>query len=113
MNDFSSSKKIEATNEKNISLVSSSALSSRGLRILMVSPEYPPINGGVGLYTYNLVKELKRQGLEVHVACDSIGNGDYPYLSPNNVHNSEILLDLVNKIKPILYIYNMSLECMD
>jgi glycosyltransferase involved in cell wall biosynthesis len=100
MNDFSSSKKIEGTNDKNISLVSSSALSSQKLRILMVSSEYPPINGGVGRYTYNLVKELKRQGLEVHVACDSRGNGDYTDLSPNNTHNSEILLDLVNKIKP-------------
>lgn len=66
----------------------------------MVSPEYPPINGGVGRYTYNLVKELKRRGLEVHVACDDRGNGDYTGLSPNNVHNSEILLNLVNKIKP-------------
>ena len=100
MNDFSSSRKIEETNDKNISLVSSSALSSQNLRILMVTTEYPPINGGVGRYTYNLVKELKRQGLEVHVACDSRGNGDYTDLSPNSMHNSEILLDLVNKIKP-------------
>ena len=81
MNDFSSSKKIEGTNDKNISLVSSSALSSQKLRILMVSSEYPPINGGVGRYTYNLVKELKRRGLEVHVACDDRGNGDYTGLS--------------------------------
>ena len=100
MNDFSTSRKIEATNDKNISLVSSSALSSQKLRILMVSPEYPPINGGVGRYTYNLVKELKRVGLEVHVACDSRGCGDYTGLSPNNIRNSEMLLDLVNKIKP-------------
>ena len=25
------------------------------IKILMVSPEYPPINGGVGRYTYNLM----------------------------------------------------------
>ncbi|HZD36713.1 MAG TPA: glycosyltransferase family 4 protein [Nitrososphaeraceae archaeon] len=100
MNNFPSSKKIEVTNDKNILLVSSSALSSQKLRILMVSPEYPPINGGVGRYTYNLVKELERQGLEVHVACDSRGNGDYTGLSPNNIHNSELLLKLVNEIKP-------------
>jgi glycosyltransferase involved in cell wall biosynthesis len=67
---------------------------------LIVSPEYPPINGGVGRYTYNLVQELKRQGLEVYVACDNRGNGDYTGLSPTNIRNSEILLDLVNKIKP-------------
>jgi glycosyltransferase involved in cell wall biosynthesis len=64
------------------------------------APEYPPINGGVGRYTYNLVNELKRQGLDVYVACDNKGNGDYAGLSPNNMHNSEILLNLVNKIKP-------------
>jgi hypothetical protein len=79
--EFFSSKKIEATKDKNISLVFSSALSSEKLRILMVLPEYPPINGGVGRYTYNLVKELKRRGLEVHVACDDRGNGDYTGLS--------------------------------
>jgi glycosyltransferase involved in cell wall biosynthesis len=98
--EFYRSKKIDTTNDKSIPLVSSSTLSSGWLRILMVSPEYPPINGGVGRYTYNLVNELNRQGLEVHVACDSRGNGNYTGLSLNNVHNSEILLDLVNRIKP-------------
>lgn len=101
LDNFSRSKKIEGTNNKNISLVSSLVLSSQEkLRILMISPEYPPINGGVGRYTYNLVKELERQGLKVYVACDDRGNGDYTGLSPNNIHNSEILLDLVYKIEP-------------
>ena len=47
----------------------------------MISPEYPPINGGVGRYTYNLVQELNRTGSR----C---------------LYNSEILLNLVDKIKP-------------
>lgn len=47
----------------------------------MISPEYPPINGGVGRYTYNLVQELKGTGSR----C---------------LYNSEILLNLVDKIKP-------------
>ena len=87
-----------ANNKKILSI--SSILSSEKLRILMVSPEYPPINGGVGRYTYNLVNELKRHGVEVYVACDNKGKGDYTALSPNNIHNSEILSNLVNEIKP-------------
>lgn len=100
MDVFSGSKKIDAINDKDVSIASSSTLSSHKLRILMVSPEYPPINGGVGRYTYNLVKALEKLGIEVRVACDSRGNGDYTAVSPNNVHNPEILLDLVNKIRP-------------
>ena len=97
---FTKSNKTESTSEKNISSVPQSSSSSRKIRILMVSPEYPPINGGVGRYTHNLVNELKRQGLEVYVACDNRGKGDFLGLCPKNMHNSEILLDLVNKIKP-------------
>jgi glycosyltransferase involved in cell wall biosynthesis len=99
-NYFTKLEKIDITNDKNISRVSSSVLSSEKPRILMVSPEYPPVNGGVGRYTYNLVNELKRQGLEVYVACDNRGKGDFVGLSTNNIHNSEILLDLVNRIRP-------------
>ena len=66
----------------------------------MVSPEYPPINGGVGRYTYNLVRELKTHGADVYVACDKRGKGDFVGLSPANMRNSEILLSLVDKIKP-------------
>jgi glycosyltransferase involved in cell wall biosynthesis len=97
---FIESRETHTANNKKILSMPSSILSSENLRILMVSPEYPPINGGVGRYTYNLVNELKRQGLDVYVACDNKGNGDYAGLSPNNMHNSEILLNLVNKIKP-------------
>jgi glycosyltransferase involved in cell wall biosynthesis len=97
---FTKSNKTESIRDKNISSVPLSSSLSGKIRILMVSPEYPPINGGVGRYTYNLVRELKRQGLEVYVACDNRGKGDYTVLSHDNIHNSEILLDLVNKIKP-------------
>jgi glycosyltransferase involved in cell wall biosynthesis len=97
---FTKSNKTESTSDNNISSVPSPSSLSEKIRILMVSPEYPPINGGVGRYTYNLVQELKRQGLEIYVACDNRGNGDYTGLSHNNIHNSEILLDLVNKIEP-------------
>jgi glycosyltransferase involved in cell wall biosynthesis len=96
---FTKSNNTESTSEKNISSVPQSS-SFEKIRILMVSPEYPPINGGVGRYTHNLVNELKRQGLEVYVACDNRGKGDFVGLYPKNMHNSEILLDLVNRIKP-------------
>jgi glycosyltransferase involved in cell wall biosynthesis len=97
---FTKSNNTESISDKNISSVSQLSSSSRKIRILMVSPEYPPINGGVGRYTHNLVNELKRQGLEVYIACDNRGKGDFVGLYPKNMHNSEILLDLVNKIKP-------------
>jgi hypothetical protein len=61
---FTQSRVMYAANNKKTSSVSWLKLSSKNLRILMVSPEYPPINGGVGRYTYNLVQELKRQGLD-------------------------------------------------
>ncbi|MGH9989963.1 MAG: hypothetical protein ACREAS_05940, partial [Nitrososphaera sp.] len=83
------SKQKNTTNDKPVSPSSSLF---RALRVLMISPEYPPINGGVGRYTYNLVHELKRQGVDVYVASDNQGNGDYVGLSPSNIHNSEILL---------------------
>jgi glycosyltransferase involved in cell wall biosynthesis len=89
---------IDIDNNNNSYSISQS--SPRALRILMVSPEYPPINGGVGRYTYNLVQELKRQGIDVYVACDKKGKGQFVGLSPTNIHNSEILLSLVDEIKP-------------
>ena len=97
---FTQSKEAHAANNKKILGISSSILSSEKLRILMVSPEYPPINGGVGRYTYNLVNELKRHGVEVYVACDNRGKGDFVGLSPNNIRNSEILSNLVDEVKP-------------
>ena len=97
---YTKSDKTELTSDKNILSISSPSSLSGKIRILMVSLEYPPINGGVGRYTHNLVNELKRQGLEVYVACDNGGKGEFVGLSPNNMHNSETLLDLVNKIKP-------------
>ena len=99
MGYFIKSNNTKSISEKNIPSVPQSSLLGK-IRILMVSPEYPPINGGVGRYTHNLVNELKRQGLEVYIACDNRGKGDFVGLYPKNMHNFEILLDLVNKIKP-------------
>jgi hypothetical protein len=65
--------KTNNTDVQAVSSISSLSSSFGKLRILMVSPEYPPINGGVGRYTYNLVQELKRHGVEVYVACDNRG----------------------------------------
>jgi glycosyltransferase involved in cell wall biosynthesis len=66
----------------------------------MVSTEYPPMHGGVGRYTYNLVKSLRSNNLDVKVVSDSHGSGDYHGLSPHNKQNSEVLLNLVQKCKP-------------
>lgn len=72
------------------------------LKILMVSTEYPPMHGGVGRYTENLVRSLLLKGLEVEVVSDSHGAGRYHGLSPYNKKNlnSNVLTTLVNKIMP-------------
>src|SRR5436309_5443195 len=70
------------------------------IRILMVSTEYPPMQGGVGRYTFNLTEELRRRGLEVYVACNEKGGGQFFGLSPNNARNSDVLLRIVEKIHP-------------
>ena len=80
-------------------LINSTNLHSR---ILMVSTEYPPMQGGVGRYTYNLTKELRKIGFDVHVACNHLGSGDFSGLSPANTENSDVLLKIVDKIKPDL-----------
>ncbi len=66
----------------------------------MVSVEYPPIKGGIGRYTYNLTKNLMKLGCEVCVACNKKGHGQFLGLSPTNVHNSDILLKIVDKSHP-------------
>lgn len=70
------------------------------MRILMVSPEYPPISGGVGRYTSNLVNALSKLDCEVLVLSDEKGNGDYRGISPSNVDNSNIILKVVDDVKP-------------
>ena len=69
-------------------------------RILMVSTEYPPMQGGVGRYTFNLTKELRKIGLEVFVACNEEGGGQFFGLSPTNINNSDVLLRIVKEIRP-------------
>ena len=60
------------------------------------------MQGGVGRYTYNLTKELRKIGFDVHVACNHLGSGDFSGLSPTNTENSDVLLKIVDKIKPDL-----------
>jgi glycosyltransferase involved in cell wall biosynthesis len=60
-------------------------------RILMVSTEYPPMQGGVGRYTENLTISLRKEDLEVYVLSNEKGNGNYYGLSTNNKHNPEVI----------------------
>ena len=73
---------------------------SRPLSILLVSPEFPPMSGGIGRYTYNLKKSLIEMGLTVQVVCDRRGDGEFSGIAQLNARNSEILLKLVDKVKP-------------
>ena len=70
------------------------------LTILMVSTEYPPMLGGVGRYTLNLTRALRKLGNTVYVVCNKNGDGDFFGLYPFNKNNSEILLEIVYKVKP-------------
>ena len=72
------------------------------LKILMVSTEYPPMYGGVGRYTYNLSRALRKLGHTVYVVCNDDGKeGDFFGLSSSfNKDNSGLLLEIVNKVKP-------------
>jgi len=66
----------------------------------MVCTEYPPMQGGIGRYVYNLVKSLCSKGIEVKVISNSDGKGDYTGLSPFSKNNSEVLYEVVQKLHP-------------
>jgi glycosyltransferase involved in cell wall biosynthesis len=72
----------------------------KSLKVLMVSTEYPPMPGGVGRYTFNLTKALRKLGIEILVICNAKGNGDFYGLSPTNKENSQLLLKLVSEENP-------------
>ena len=62
--------------------------------------EYPPMQGGVGRYTHNLVKSLRSNSIDILVVSSSDGSGEYKGISPNNFNNSELLLKFVKEIEP-------------
>ena len=72
------------------------------LKILIVSTEYPPMYGGVGRYTYNLTRALRKLGHTVYVVCNDDGKeGNFFGLSSSfDKDNSGLLLEIVNKVKP-------------
>jgi glycosyltransferase involved in cell wall biosynthesis len=70
------------------------------LKILMISTEYPPMQGGVGGYCKKLVDSLRREGVQVFVVSSELGNGDYNGISPNNQDNSKALLNIVKEVEP-------------
>jgi glycosyltransferase involved in cell wall biosynthesis len=70
------------------------------IKILMISTEYPPMQGGVGRYSKKLVDSLRSEGAQVFVACNEDGKGDFNGISPKNQDNSKVLLKIVNEIEP-------------
>jgi glycosyltransferase involved in cell wall biosynthesis len=58
--------------------------------------------GGVGRYTRNLALALKKLGVNVYIACNERGEGDFFGLDASNKENSRTLLRIVNQIKPDL-----------
>lgn len=86
----------------------------------MVSTEYPPMIGGVGRYTSNLSAALRKSGQEVIVLSSEKGDGDFKGISPTNKNNSELMLEVVKKIKPdVVHIqlepglYGLHLDILD
>jgi hypothetical protein len=63
--------------------------------VYLVSTKYPPMQGGVGCYPFNLTKERKI-GFEV-LLCHRVGDGEFSDLSPDNPENSSVVLELVEK----------------
>jgi glycosyltransferase involved in cell wall biosynthesis len=78
-------------------------------KILMVSTEYPPMRGGVGRYTFNLVRQLRKKGMHVLVASNEEGDGDFFGLAPANNENYRVLLKIVDEIQLILFIFNTNM----
>lgn len=70
------------------------------MKILMISTEYPPMQGGVGRYSKKLVDSLRSEGLQVFVVCNKHGKGDFNGISPNNQDNSKVLLNIVKEVEP-------------
>ena len=72
------------------------------MKVLMVCTEYPPMRGGVGRYTANLVQTLRStgQGVEVDVICNEDGSGEFRGISPSNERNSDVLLKIVEESHP-------------
>ena len=68
----------------------------------MVSTEYPPMKGGVGRYCKKLVDSLRKKDIEILVVSNEHGEGELIGISPYNADNSQVLLRLVNEIKPNL-----------
>lgn len=66
----------------------------------MVSTEFPPMKGGVGRYTYNLANSLRKRGVDVFVVCDVNGMGEYRKISSTNPNNSEVLIKIVDCLRP-------------
>src|SRR5215218_8214585 len=87
------------------------------MKILVVSGEYPPMKGGVGRYTKNLVQAIaKKPNVDVSVATSAAASNaatiDPSHDSNNNVtiypgairkgdkRNSDRILGIVSDIKP-------------
>jgi hypothetical protein len=45
---------------------------------------------------------LRKLGFEVDTVSNKLGNGEFSGLSPKNLENSRVLLDIVEKTKPDL-----------
>jgi glycosyltransferase involved in cell wall biosynthesis len=70
------------------------------MKILMISTEYPPLQGGVGRYSEKLVDSLRSEGIQVFVVCNEDGKGEFNGISPNNDDNSKVLLKIVKEVEP-------------
>lgn len=68
------------------------------MKILMVCPEYPPIVGGVGRYTYNLIEFLKKKGVEIKVI--SANNFDKNARTKFSNHHIKKILEIAKNYKP-------------
>lgn len=74
------------------------------LRVLLVSGEYPPMTGGVGRYSENLVNALNRTDkVQVFVVarntCNSKSDKVFCVLEPGSRKNSDLILNLIDETR--------------
>jgi hypothetical protein len=58
------------------------------------------MRGGVGRYTFNLVRQVRKKGLNVLVASNEEGDGDFSGIAAANNENYRALLKIVDEIQP-------------
>jgi glycosyltransferase involved in cell wall biosynthesis len=76
------------------------------MKILFITPNYPPTFCGVGDYTYHLAQEMARRGIEMHVICSANQKAQsknetvYPVIKRWNRGGVQLAEKIIQDVKP-------------